>query len=507
VREFRDKLFTDIFPGRTEVPKTLIFARDDNHADDIVQIVREEFGKGNDFCQKITYRTGKVRVSKQVKREDGTEETVTEWVDTGDKADGILTFFRTSYNPRIVVTVDMIATGTDVRPLEILFFMRDVRSLNYFEQMKGRGVRVLSPDDLRGVTPDAEAKDRFVIVDAVGVTDHPQIESRPLERQPQVPLHKLLEAVALGSTDPDLVSSLASRLARLDRRMSKPETEAVRDAAHGVELAAIVHGLVDALDPDRHEEVARRETGLADPPPEAIASAARRAIADAIKPIRTNPALRQTIAAVQKSHEQVVDIVSKDEVTSSGYSQDAKDKAAAMTREFEQYLSTHKDEIEAVQILYNRPYRFRLSYKQVRDLAEAIRKPHPAWTTDTLWRAYETLDRSRVRASNERVFTNIVSLVKFAIGKEGQLEPFPESVRQRFANWIAEQQAAGSNFSDEQIQWLTAIAEHVGTSVEITPDDLESLPFSQKGGLGRAYQLFGDRLQPLLDELNEVLVQ
>jgi type I restriction enzyme R subunit len=205
VREFRDRLFTDIFPGRTEVPKTLIFARDDSHADDIVQIVRKEFGKGNDFCQKITYRTGKVRVPKQVSREDGAVETVVEWVDAGDKPDGVLAFFRTTYNPRIVVTVDMIATGTDVRPLEILFFMRDVRSLNYFEQMKGRGVRVLSSDELRGVTPDAEAKDRFVIVDAVGVTDHPHIESRPLERQPRVPLDKLLEAAALGATDTDLV--------------------------------------------------------------------------------------------------------------------------------------------------------------------------------------------------------------------------------------------------------------------------------------------------------------
>jgi type I restriction enzyme R subunit len=507
VREFRDKLFTDIFPGRTEVPKTLVFARDDSHADDIVQIVREEFGKGNDFCQKITYRTGKVRVSKQVKREDGTEQTITDWVEAGDKADGILNFFRTTYNPRIVVTVDMIATGTDVRPLEILFFLRDVRSLNYFEQMKGRGVRILSSDELRGVTPDAETKDRFVIVDAVGVTDHPQIESGPLERQPHVPLHKLLEAVALGSTDKDLVSSLASRLARLDRRMSKAESEAVRDAAHGVELTAIVHGLVDALDPDRHAEIARQETGLAEPTPEAIESAAHRAIADALQPVRTNPALRQTIAAIHQSHEQVIDTVSKDEVTSSGYSQDAKDKAAALTKEFERYLVEHKDDIEALQILYSRPYRSRLTYKRVRDLADAIRKPHPAWTTETLWRAYETLDRSRVRASSERVFTNIVSLVKFAISKEGQLEPFPESVRQRFANWIAEQQAGGSNFTDEQIQWLTAIAEHVGTNIEITPDDLESLPFSQKGGLGRAFQLFGDRLQPLMDELNEVLVQ
>jgi type I restriction enzyme R subunit len=325
IREFRDKLFTEIFPGRTEVPKTLIFARDDSHADDIVQIVREEFGKGNEFCQKITYRTGKVRVLRQVTRDDGTEETVTEWVRGGagasacqsaaETSDTILALFRTAYNPRIVVTVDMIATGTDVRPLEILFFLRDVRSLNYFEQMKGRGVRIISPDDLRGVTPDAAAKDRFVIVDAVGVTDHPLIETRPLERHPAVSLEKLLEAVALGSTDADLVSSLAGRLARLDRRMSHDETLAVRGAAHGVELTAIIHGLVDAVDPDRQEDAARQATGLETPPPEAIAAAARKLISDATKPIRGNPALRHAIAAVQKSHEQVIDIVSQDEVT------------------------------------------------------------------------------------------------------------------------------------------------------------------------------------------------
>lgn len=252
------------------------------------------------------------------------EETVTDWVEAGEKPDGVLALFRTSYNPRIVVTVDMIATGTDVRPLEILFFLRDVRSLNYFEQMKGRGVRILSSDELRGVTPDADVKDRFVIVDAVGVTDHPLVESRPLERQPHVPLNKLLEAVALGATDIDLVSSLAARLARLDRRMTEEDRQAVRGASRDVELSAIVHGLVDALDPDRHEDKARQETGLAESPPEAVKSAARQAITDALKPIRTNPALRNTIVAVQKSHEQVIDTVSKDEIIFSEYSQDAK---------------------------------------------------------------------------------------------------------------------------------------------------------------------------------------
>ena len=136
-----------MFPGRTEVPKTLIFAKDDTHADDIVQIVREEFDKGNDFCQKITYRT------------------------TGLKPEDLLAQFRNNYNPRIVVTVDMIATGTDVKPIEIVFFMRTVKSSGLLRADEGPRGAGDAGDDLQRVTSDAPAKTHFVIVDAVGVTE------------------------------------------------------------------------------------------------------------------------------------------------------------------------------------------------------------------------------------------------------------------------------------------------------------------------------------------------
>ena len=195
IRTFREQLFTEIFPGRRDVPKTIIFAKDDSHADDIVRIVREVFDKGNDFCQKITYKT------------------------TGVKPEDLLTTFRNSYNPRIVVTVDMIATGTDIKPVEIVFFMRDVRSRSFFEQMKGRGVRTISPTEFKAVTPDAPNKDRFVIVDAVGVTEHQQSDSFTLERQRTVPFDKLLDLISMGNRDPDVLSSLASRLARLNRKL------------------------------------------------------------------------------------------------------------------------------------------------------------------------------------------------------------------------------------------------------------------------------------------------
>ena len=167
IRAFRDSL-PAIFPGRDEVPKTLIFAKTDSHADDIIQTVREEFGEGNAFCKKVTYRS-----------------------DEDPKS--VLAQFRNAYNPRIAVTVDMIATGTDVKPLECLLFMRDVKSRNYFEQMKGRGTRTLDHDDLRKVTPSARSgKTHYVIVDAIGVTRSLKTASQPLISKPAVPLKHLL---------------------------------------------------------------------------------------------------------------------------------------------------------------------------------------------------------------------------------------------------------------------------------------------------------------------------
>ena len=161
-----------------------------------MRIIREEFGKGNDFCQKITSKS------------------------TGKKPEDLLADFRNAYNPRIAVTVDMIATGTDVKPLECLLFMRNIRSLSYFEQMKGRGCRVVDSDTLQSVTPDAKHKSRFVIVDAVGVCESEKTATKPLDRKPSVPLEKVLMLVAAGAADADLVSTLAARLARLDRILS-----------------------------------------------------------------------------------------------------------------------------------------------------------------------------------------------------------------------------------------------------------------------------------------------
>ncbi len=216
LQAFKDALFTELFPGRTLVPKTLIFCKDDSHAEDIVHLVREVFGKGNDFAKKITYKT----YNPETRRYEKSETLIQE--------------FRTSPQLRIAVTVDMIATGTDIKPLECLLFLRDTRSRTYFEQMKGRGTRVLTPTDLQAVSgADARAKTHFVIVDAVGVCESDKTDSRPLERQRTVAFDKLLLGVALGKRDEDTLTTLAGRLARLDREISRQDATALSELAGG----------------------------------------------------------------------------------------------------------------------------------------------------------------------------------------------------------------------------------------------------------------------------------
>ena len=479
IQTFRDRVTTEIFPGREHVPKTIIFAKDDSHADDIVSIVREEFAKGNDFCQKITYRT------------------------TGAKPEDLITQFRNSFNPRIVVTVDMIATGTDIKPVEVVFFMRNVRSRNFFEQMKGRGVRTISATDFNAVTPDADVKDRFVIVDAVGVTESELSESYSLDRHPSVPFEELLDMVAMGDREPDTLSSLASRLARLDRRLSPQDRQAVESVVGGATLNGLVRGLLKATDPDEALKAAQQATGQDVPPEDAIAKAEKELLEAAAKPFAANPELRQRLIEIHRAYEQTIDTVSRDTVLRAEFS-DA--EAHDLTSSFREYIEEHRDEITALQLLYQRPYRQRLSYADIRSLAEALASPPRSWTNDRLWDAYRQLDQSKVRGSSQRVLADIVSLVRYAIGTDDELAPFAEQVEERFHGWLAMQQTAGRDFTGEQRQWLEDIKDHIAGSVSIEPGDLQYAPFAQRGGIGRAYALFGDGLAPLLEELNLALV-
>lgn len=251
IKSFRDSLPT-IFPARNEVPKTLIFAKSDSHADDIINIVREEFGKGNDFCKKITYKAGQDRVDD--------EGEITE---EGEAAKTVLANFRNSYNPRIAVTVTMIATGTDVKPLECLLFMRDVKSRNFFEQMKGRGTRTLDKEGLQKVTPSARsAKTHYVIVDAIGVTKSLKTSSSQLDTKKSVSFRDLATGIMMGQSDTDTVSSFASRLKRLDIALEPEQHAVVEKATGGVSLSELVKRLFTAIDVDLVHESACQLEGI-----------------------------------------------------------------------------------------------------------------------------------------------------------------------------------------------------------------------------------------------------
>ena len=482
VRTFRDRLFTDIFPGRSEVPKTLVFAKTDLHADDVVKVMREEFGKGNDFCQKITSKT------------------------TGKKPDDLLNEFRNSYNPRIAVTVDMIATGTDVKPLECLLFMRNINSASYFEQMKGRGARIIGPDDLQSVTPDAAHKTHFVIVDAVGVCENDKTASKPLDRKPSVPLEKILQQVAQGMVHPDVVSTLAARLARLEREITPEQEHQIAEQAGGAPLATLTADLLAGLDADANAAKARQKFDIPpdeEPTDEQLDHVERESMGEALRPFH-NPKLRATIIGIKASLEQVIDETTRDELIDAGFDAAARERARSVLADFRKFLDEHKDEIEAIRILYSRPYRAGLRYRHVKELAAALARPplsirHPE---RQLWQLYEAVEPEKVRGKGGKALVDLIALVRHAIEPDTPLVPVAEVVGQRYQQWLADQQAAGVAFTPDQRRWLDAIKDHIAASLSIEPDDLEDTPFAQMGGLGKAHQLFGDKLSAILEELN-----
>lgn len=479
VRTFRDKLPLEIFPGRTEVPKTLIFAKDDNHAEKIVEILREEFGKGNDFAQKITYRT------------------------TGEKPENLISAFRNSYFPRIAVTVDMIATGTDIKPVEIVMFMRSVKSRNFFEQMKGRGVRICDPTDLQAVTPDATRKTHFVIVDCVGVCEQDKTDSAPMDAKKSVPFDKLLQAVALGNVKPEVLSSVAARLARLDRELTERDKLRIVQTSGGASLKDLARGIVDALNPDTYADLS---PGDAD-----------QVMQKAVRPL-CDPALRNLLIDLKKKAEQIIDTVTQDTLLEADFSEAARDRAKGTVESFEAFIVEHKDEITALQILYQQPQRLRglqaetLTFEALKALADTLQAPPHLWTEGQLWQAYAALDKSKVKGENRRrILTDLVSLVRFAMHQDNELVPFPERVNANFKAWLAQSRHSreggnlGIPFTPEQLHWLDMIREHIAGNLTIVPDDFEYSPFAQEGGMGRVYQLFGAELPKVLEAMNREL--
>lgn len=464
---FRDRLFTEIFPGRSTVPKTLIFAKDDAHAEEIVTTAREVFGKGNDFAAKITY------AAKDPK--------------------GHLQAFRTSPTLRIAVTVDMIATGTDVKPLECVLFMRDVRSPQYFEQMKGRGARTIASADFQSVTPDATAKTRFVIVDAVGVTEHEFVDP-PLNRDKGVPLKKLLDRAANLTITEDETATLASRLAKLELELTSEERAELDDVAGG-SVRDLVRSLVDAVDPDTQ---ANALEGATDPD-----QARRDLLEGAVTPLAANPELRTRILELRATHDRIIDEVNKD-VLLDAYGVVDPSRAKSVVESWAEYLIEHRDEITAIQLITEAKVR-RIAFADIQELADRISRPPHNWTPDIIWDAYEAVEIGRVRHSKRNTLTDLVSLLRFTVGLDDELVPYAARVQERYAAWLAQQAQSGTDFSPLERWWLDRMVDVIASSAGITAEDLDRAPFTEKGGVDGALHDLGARAGALLDELNKEL--
>lgn len=490
IKAFKEKLpemFPDRFDeeGHFEVPKTLIFAKTDSHADDIIDIVREEFGEENKFCRKITYRS----------EED---------------PKSVLNYFRNEYHPRIAVTVDMIATGTDIKPLEVLLFMRDVKSKSYYEQMKGRGTRTLSIEELHKVSKTAKyAKDHFVIIDAIGVENSQKTDSRPLEKTPGVSLKELLQRVAVGDRSEDTLTTLANRLIRMDRQINDREKVHFADKAQGKTINQVVKQLLHAFDPDTLErlriDIATELAGASPDDKQQALEAKHREIIEQSVAVFYNPELREFILDVRKKYDQIIDNINIDEIAKIGWVKENTEHARMLAEDFTAWTQQYKDELIALQIFYDQPYRRReLTFAMINEVLEKLKSDKPTLAPLTIWRAYEALENCNGSPRNELIA--IVSLMRRITGLDKELTSYDKTVDKNFQDWVFKKQAGAIKFTEEQMEWLRLIKEYIANSMHLDKEDFDYNPFNSLGGLGRMWQLFGRQTDSLIEELNELLV-
>ena len=493
IKEFQNSLRTTIFPNRIdekgeyEVPKTLVFAKTDSHADDIITIIREVFSEGNDFCKKVTYK-----------------------IEEDPKS--LLNRFRNSYYPRIAVTVDMIATGTDVKPIEVLLFMRDVKSVNYFEQMKGRGTRTIPDTSLQMVTKTAKAKTHFVIVDAVGAIQSKKTDSRPLERKPGVPLKDLLGAVNMGVEDEDLFLSLANRLIRVDKQITEKQNELLLKESGGKGLKQIAKELISAFDPDSIEKKAEEKFYSLPKPaqtPEKMEELKKESQRELIKLASDtfHGKLNDLLDNIRRENEQIIDTINLDTVVKSEWNKDSLDRAKEVAHDFSEYLQKSKDEIQALKIFYNQPQnRKEITFQMIKEVFEKLKLDKPTLAPLYVWQAFTAIEKSQAKEPKNELIA-LISLIRHVCKIDSKLNPFDSTIDKNFQDWIFKQNRGKHNrFTPEQMDFLRLIKEHITSSFHIESEDLDYTPFDREGGRGKMFQLFGEDMDRILDEINEALV-
>lgn len=330
-----------------------------------------------------------------------------------------------------------------------------------------------------------------------------------------MPLKDLLQGVAMGSRDDDTVLSLANRLVRLAKQLDDKAQARIEKVSGGISVGALSKALIIALNPDavvalaqataKAKGITRAEDALL---PEELAAARAQRVAAACAPF-DKPALRNEIEAARRDHEQIIDHLNLDQITFSGFSAQAESQARTVIENFQSYLAQHKDAIAALSFFYQQPYQRRqLTFEMIEDLHAHLSRPPLMLTTERVWNAYARVQTAHVKGTDrKRQLTDLVSLVRFALRMDGELAPFSDQVDKRFQEWIFRHNAQrGTAFTPEQTEWLRLMKDHIASSCSIRREDFDFAELADRGGLQKAWKLFGGDLDTLMMEMNEGLV-
>ena len=449
---YRDAVYTEMFtdPQREAnmdyLPKTLIFALNENHATNIVQIAREVFGHNdNRFVQKITYSAG-----------DSNE---------------LIRQFRNDKDFRIAVTCTLVATGTDIKPLEVVMFMRDVASEPLYIQMKGRGVRTIGDEQLRNVTPNAYSKDCFYLVDAVGVTEHEKSITTPSDGATTklMSLKELLEKITHGNVSDDYLRLLASRLSRISHKCEEKDREKFISLAH-ISMMDIASNIFDALEQGFLPEYINVNEPNTD----------RKAL---VYNIANYPDAREFLLILNAGFIETL-MPGEDTLISKGFSQE---EAQTTTSAFEAYCEEHKDEIEALRIIYNNqgdP----LTYAMLKDLENKLKFASSKFNTSLLWNSYAIINPQMVKhcstKEEKEALTNIIQLVRYAFHQIGRLESLYPSANQRFNLWCGQNQRP---LTEAQIGVMHQIFNYIASNGYCTVTEIKDNDKTQAAQLIRSF--------------------
>ena len=450
---YRDAVYTEMFndpqrdPNFDYLPKTLIFALNDAHASNIVKIAKEVFGKENDpdFVQKITYSAG--------------------------NSNELIRHFRNDKEFRIAVTVTLVATGTDVKPIEVVMFMRDVESDSLYTQMKGRGVRTIGDEQLRIVTPNAFSKDLFYLVDAVGVTEHEMKVTRPgTEPKPAtMSLKELLERITHGYVDDEYLKILASRLSRIHNKSDESQREKFRELA-GDDMKGIASRIYEAL-------------ALNTLPPFIDINEPNTERKWLVASLANHPDARNYLLILNAGFVKIL-IPGEDELVSKGFSIE---EASRTTAAFEKYVFEHKDEMEALRIIYNNQGE-PVTYSMLKELDTQLRYVNAKFNPALLWNTYAIVRPSDVvkftTKDEKEALTNIIQLVRFAFKHILKLESLKGEAAKYFNLWCGQ---GWRGISEKQNELLGQIVNYIVSNGACTIEDIKEEDKTQAGQLVMAF--------------------